>query len=124
MVQDNAGNQIPVFQEIDFEFTIRLNSTFVAPGGDVMQEVMSVDGVNVCNFYSGGYTLEDGLLTLISVSEDDQDCDRASELTARIFKSVLFSFGIPSMLSIDTQSDVLTIVSGTNETLFFKVNQE
>lgn len=120
VVQDSSGNQMQVAQEADFEFTIRLSSSFVDPGGDVIQEVMSVGGINVCNFYGGGYTLENGLLTLISVSEDDRSCERAGELPATIFNTVLFTFGSPSMLTIDTETDVLSISSGTNEALLFQ----
>lgn len=123
-VQDSSGNQMQVAQEAGFEFTIRLSSSFVEPGGDVMQEVMSVRGINVCNFYGGGYTLDDGLLTLISVSEDAADCERASELPAIIFGTVLFTSGGSSMLAINTDTDVLTISSGANESLVFQAEQE
>ena len=123
-VQDSSGNQTQVVQEAGFEFTIRLSSSFVEPGGDVMQEVMSVGGINVCNFYSGGYTLDNGLLTLISVSEDTGSCGRTSELPATLFSTVLFTSGGSSMLAIDTDTDVLTISSGTNESLLFQAQQE
>lgn len=116
-VQDNSGNMMPVVQEIDFEFTIRLSSSLVSPGGDVMQAIEAVRGINVCNYYGGGYTLDNNMLNLVSVSEDDQDCERAIEGTAQIFGRVLFTSSNTAMISVDENR--LLIASGENEKLIF-----
>jgi len=117
-VQEDTGNLTTVFQESDFEFTIRFSSSIVALGGDVNQLLTSVRGMNVCNAYDGGYTLESNILNLISVNEDSGSCNRAEELPAIIFANVLFSSGNPPILSVD--NDQLTITSGTNEALIFR----
>ncbi|MEE9322739.1 MAG: hypothetical protein V3U76_20015 [Granulosicoccus sp.] len=117
-VQEDTGNLTPVFQESDFEFTIRLSSSTISPGADVSQPVTSVGGVNVCNNYAGGYSLESNILNLIAVSEEDSSCERAGELPAIIFTSVLFSSDKPPILSVE--NDELTMTSGNNEALVFR----
>lgn len=116
-VQDNTGNVTPVAQAADFEFTLRLSSQLVPPGGDVMQAIESVGGMNVCNHYSGGYTLENNVLSLVSVSEDARDCERAAEPAARQFGRVLFTSSHAAMISLE--NDRLVIASGDNEQLIF-----
>ena len=63
--------------------------------------------------------MDNGLLNLISVSENDQACERAAELPARTFDAVLFTFNTPSMLTINTENEILKIASGSNEALYF-----
>ena len=123
--QDDSGNLIPVNQDTSFdnpfEFRILFRSNLIMLSG---QEVNSVIGINVCNGFSGGYTLTDGLLTFTTLAQNDESCDRGSELASIIFENVIFTFNATSMLSINTETNVLTIASGTNEALFFEVSDE
>ena len=123
-VQDNAGSQIQFIQEPGFEFKIEFfTNDFVNLNP---QDVLSLIGFNVCNVFSGDYTLGDGVLTFVRLSEDTDSCGPDARLPVSIiFRSVLFgSDDLNSMLSVNTETDVLTIASGTNEALFFEASDE
>ncbi len=122
-VQDDSGNQIQVFQEPGFEFSMAFFSDFITIDAQE-QEVRPVGGINVCNVYNASYTLMDGLLTLTNGGQDDRDCERGGEIIPLIFWNVLFGSGGISMLSINTETYVLTITSGNNEVLFFRFSNE
>lgn len=124
-VQDDSGNQIPVIQEPGigdaFEFRILLTSGITMING---QEVNTVGGFNVCKGFDGGYTLIDGLLSFVALAQNDVTCDREREPISMIYQNVIFTFGATSMLFVNTETDVLQIVSGNNEVLFFEDTSE
>ena len=67
----------------------------------------------------------DGLLTIIGGGIDEGGCEPAPLPILIIFGRVLFGSGDQtSMLLVNTEIDVLTITSGTNEALFFEVSDE
>ena len=119
-VQDDAGNQIQFIQEPGFEFIIEFFSNDFET--QTSQEVLSLVGFNICNVFSGDYTLVDGVLTFVRFSQDTGGCEPIDNLlpVPTIFRNVLL-FDQTPMLSVNTETDVLTIASGTNEALFFEV---
>ena len=125
-VQDDSGNQIQFFQEPGIEFKISFSTTefITLQNQDI---ATSVFGIDVCNIFTSGYTLIDGLLTLMGGGVDEGSCESAPEPIPSIFRNVLFGTDVDDitpMLSVDTETDVLTIASGTNEALFFEVSDE
>ena len=125
-VQDDSGNQIQFIQEPGIEFKISFSTTvFITLQNQ--ETATSVFGIDVCNSFSSGYTLIDGLLTLMGGGVDEGSCESAPEPIPSIFRNVLFGTyaeDVTPMLSVDTETDVLTIASGTNEALFFEVSDE
>jgi len=122
-VQDDSGNQIQFVREPSIEYKILFSTEFVTLRNQ--GTFTAVMGINVCNFFSGGYTLVDGLLTIIGSGTDEGFCEPAPLPIPFIFSSVLFgSDDQTSMLSVNTEIDVLTITSGTNEALFFELSDE
>ena len=122
-VQDDSGNQIQFAREPGIEYKILFSTELVTLRN--LGTFTAVMGIDVCNFFGGGYTLIDGLLTIIGSGTDEGFCEPAPLPIPFIFTSVLFgSDGQTSMLSVNTEIDVLTITSGTNEALFFEMSDE
>lgn len=111
---DGTANSIT--NEFDFEFSIRF-SLVEEPDGDIRR---AVSGVNVCNTYSGEFSLEQSTLLLSNVAEDDRACERAAESPASLFARVLFTTESAPMFSVD--NNLLEISSGSNERLIFTDN--
>ena len=122
-VQDDSGNQIQFAREPGIEYKILFSTELVTLRN--LGTFTAVMGIDVCNVFLGGYTLIDGLLTIIGSGTDEGFCEPAPLPIPFIFSSVLFrSEDQTSMLSVNTEIDVLTITSGTNEALFFEVIDE
>ena len=123
-VQDDSGNQIQFIQQPGIEFKLFFSTTELITLRN-LGTFTAVWGIDVCNSILGGYTLIDGLLTILGAGIDEGGCEPAPLPIPFIFSSVLFgSDDQTSMLSVNTEIDVLTITSGTNEALFFEVSDE
>ena len=74
-VQDDSGNQIQFAREPGIEYKILFSTELVTLRN--LGTFTAVMGIDVCNFFGGGYTLIDGLLTIIGSGTDEGFCEPA-----------------------------------------------
>lgn len=103
---NSDGTEIDFLEARDFNFSIRFSS-----GSE------TISGINVCNNYSGTFSLEESTLSVYNIEMDGTACEKATDQPTSLVNRVLFTTGNPPILSV--LNNRLVASSGNNERVFF-----
>ena len=82
--------------------------------------IRSIRGAIVCNDFDASYTLENSILNTSRMLTTAADCEGNRDVPLSLFQRILFNDEGGAMLTV--RSNVLEVVSGSNEKLVFTEN--